>query len=311
MNLLLRTASQIVNPLDSRRRFGFGSGVTGGAFVGPLDAYSTSLVGAWSVSRRLLATYTGPLVRVRRSSDSTEQDIGATATGDLDTTALLAFCGAGNGFVRTLYAQTGSGIDFGMSTAASQPLIVSSGSLETLNSKPTMRVTGGQCLDSAFAGGGAAAMTVYSAGATAANASGMLFARYLSFGTTGVNDYQSVNRWVPFLRNINTTTYYEFFNGTATSPTALADGSNFVIASRIQSANPVRYLRINGGTAVTENTASTPNLTFNLSRWFRGISSSDGAELWAGKGSELVIYNTAHSDPTTIQGVLNSYFGAY
>ena len=32
MNLLLRTASQIVNPLDSRRRFGFGSGVSGSEF---------------------------------------------------------------------------------------------------------------------------------------------------------------------------------------------------------------------------------------------------------------------------------------
>lgn len=32
MNLLLRSSSQIVNPLDARRRFGFGSGVTGAEF---------------------------------------------------------------------------------------------------------------------------------------------------------------------------------------------------------------------------------------------------------------------------------------
>lgn len=36
MNLLLRTASQIVNPLDSRRRFGFGSGVGGASAFNPL-----------------------------------------------------------------------------------------------------------------------------------------------------------------------------------------------------------------------------------------------------------------------------------
>lgn len=36
MNLLLRTASQIVNPLDSRRRFGFGSGVSGDSAFNPL-----------------------------------------------------------------------------------------------------------------------------------------------------------------------------------------------------------------------------------------------------------------------------------
>ncbi len=36
MNLLLRSPSQIVNPLDARRRFGFGSGVTGESAFNPL-----------------------------------------------------------------------------------------------------------------------------------------------------------------------------------------------------------------------------------------------------------------------------------
>lgn len=36
MNLLLRSPSQIVNPLDSRRRFGFGSGVGGASAFNPL-----------------------------------------------------------------------------------------------------------------------------------------------------------------------------------------------------------------------------------------------------------------------------------
>ena len=312
MNLLLRTASQIVNPLDSQRRFGFGSGVTGEAFVGALDAYTTSLAGAWSVSRRLLANYTGPLIRVRNDS-GVERDIYALGSGDLNTADLLSHCGSGNGTVRWVYSQTGSGIDFGMATAAAQPIIVTSGSLETVNGKPTMRVTGLQFLESAFAGGSAAAMTVYSSGATAANAAGMSFARYLSFGQTGQNDFVSVNRWLPFVRNGSDPNYTNYFNGASTAPAsgALANNTNFVVATRIQASNPVRYLRINGGTAATDNTAATPNMTFTLARWFRGISSSDGAEYWAGKGSELLAYTTAHSDPTVIQGVVNSHFGAY
>lgn len=42
MNLLLRSPSQIVNPLDTRRRFGFGSGVSGEAAVNPLT-YSPAI----------------------------------------------------------------------------------------------------------------------------------------------------------------------------------------------------------------------------------------------------------------------------
>ncbi len=41
---------------------------------------------------------TGSPVRVRRLSDNAEADIGFTAEGYLDTAALLAFVGAGNGF---------------------------------------------------------------------------------------------------------------------------------------------------------------------------------------------------------------------
>ena len=310
MTPLLRSPSQLVNPLARQRFLGFGTAPGGAAFVGVLDAYTANLAGAWSVSRRLLSSYNGPLLRVRRD-DAQELDIGATSSGELDASALLSFCGSGGGFVRTVYSQTGTGVDFGMSVAAAQPIIVTSGAIETLNGKPAMRVTGLQCLDSAFAGGGAAAMTVFSAGATAANAGGRLFARYLAFGETGQNDYQSVNRWVPLRRNVADATYCLQFNGTTTALTGLADGTNFVVGARIQAANPVRYLKINGLSAVTENTAATPSLSFNLSRWFKGISASDGVEHWAGKGSELLAYTTAQSDPTVIMGVVNTHFGIY
>jgi hypothetical protein len=61
----------------------------GAGFTGILDEYSGAAA-AYSV-RRLSSTYTDGLIRVRRSSDDTEQDIGFDANGDLDTTALLAF----------------------------------------------------------------------------------------------------------------------------------------------------------------------------------------------------------------------------
>jgi len=62
-------------------------------FTGILDEYSGAAA-AYSV-RRLSSSYTGDAIRVRKSSDdTTEQDIGFDANGDLDTTALLAFVNA-------------------------------------------------------------------------------------------------------------------------------------------------------------------------------------------------------------------------
>ena len=51
------------------------------AFVGALDDYTANLSAAWSVARRLLGSYSGALLRVRRSSDDAEEDIGADSFG--------------------------------------------------------------------------------------------------------------------------------------------------------------------------------------------------------------------------------------
>ena len=77
-------------------------------------------------------------IRVRRSSDDAEQDIGFDSNGDLDTTALLAFVGTGgtdNGFVSKWYDQSGNGNDATNATASEQPLIVSGGTLVEENGK--------------------------------------------------------------------------------------------------------------------------------------------------------------------------------
>ena len=73
-------------------------------------------------------------IRVRRSSDNQEQDIGFVGN-DLDTVSLLSFCGAGNGFVTTWYDQSGNGYNATQTTQANQPLIVNSGVLNTKGGK--------------------------------------------------------------------------------------------------------------------------------------------------------------------------------
>lgn len=91
---------------------------------------------AYSV-RQLSSTYLGSSLRVRRSSDNTEQDIGFI-NGTLDTSSLLSFVGGGNGFVTTFYDQSGNLNDLTQITSSLQPLIVSGGSLITDNGRPAI-----------------------------------------------------------------------------------------------------------------------------------------------------------------------------
>lgn len=100
-----------------------------------LDTYPGAAA-AYSL-RKLRTAYTGAAIRVRRSSDNTETDIGFVSDV-LDTTTLLTFCGAGNGFVRTWYDQSGNGINATQITAAYQIQIVNAGSIYTVNGKPAL-----------------------------------------------------------------------------------------------------------------------------------------------------------------------------
>ena len=109
------------------------------SFVGLLDTYPNAAA-AYSV-RKLRAAYTGNAIRVRRSSDNTEQDIGLTAFGNLDESALTSFCSGTNGFVTTWYDQSGNSNNATQTTASKQPQIVVSGAVINVNSKPCLQFT--------------------------------------------------------------------------------------------------------------------------------------------------------------------------
>lgn len=111
----------------------------GSGFTGLLDTY-TGAVSAYSV-RRVSGSYNGSSIKVRRSSDDALQDIGFDSNGNLDTTALLAFVGTGgsdNGFVTTLYDQTGNN-DLANGSASQQPKIVEAGSVTTIGGETALK----------------------------------------------------------------------------------------------------------------------------------------------------------------------------
>ena len=103
-----------------------------------LDQIGAPSAAAYSL-RKLRAAYTGSAVRVRRSSDNAEVDIGFASNGDLDTTALLAHVGSGNGFVTTWYDQSGNARNATQTTAGNQPQIVASGAVITEGGQPAIK----------------------------------------------------------------------------------------------------------------------------------------------------------------------------
>lgn len=112
-----------------RVRNGLVRGVTEGLpfYVGLLDKYPGATL-AYSLNK-ISSSYSGNCIKVRRSSDNAELNIGFTISGDLDVTSLLNFATVNNAFVTTWYDQSGNGNDLIQPTAASQPQIVSLGSI--------------------------------------------------------------------------------------------------------------------------------------------------------------------------------------
>jgi len=121
-----------------RLGFGFGlqySKLSGGGFEGILNQFPGASLG---LSLRLLdINYTGFCIKVRRSSDNNELDIGFV-NNELDTASLLTFVGSGDAFVSIWYGQDGNNNNAMQTVSVSQPKIVSNGSLILENGKPTI-----------------------------------------------------------------------------------------------------------------------------------------------------------------------------
>ena len=99
--------------------------------------------GAYSL-RKLDKNYTGNCIRVRRSNDNVQSDIGFDSNGDLDTTALLTFVGSNSAFVTFWYDQSGLGNNMQVqpNTASTEPRIVNSGTIDVVNSRPAIYFDG-------------------------------------------------------------------------------------------------------------------------------------------------------------------------
>lgn len=123
------------------------SAVSGGGTLFLLEQISSgassNVLGAFSLARRLTSTYTGNLVRLRRSSDNAESDFGFDSSGNLDESAVETWAAGTDAYVRTLYNQAGSATNLEQSTSGSQVIFVSAGNLLKYANRPAAGVDGG------------------------------------------------------------------------------------------------------------------------------------------------------------------------
>jgi hypothetical protein len=149
-----------------------------------LDTYPGAAA-AYSL-RKLRTAYTGASIRVRRSSDNTETDIGFVSN-QLDTATLLTFCGAGNGFVTKWYDQSGNFRDSIQTSNSNQPSIVTSGSIFYINGKPTIENTDGKYLYTTQTG--FTTLQTHSDFIVLKETPSSPYKGYLTFSPTSGNDY--------------------------------------------------------------------------------------------------------------------------
>jgi hypothetical protein len=278
-----------------------------------LDLYPGAAV-AYSV--RLLRTlYTGNAIRVRRSSDNTETNIGFTALGNLDTTTLTTFCSGTNGFVTTWYDQSGNARNATQTTAANQPQIVSAGAVLTVNSKPC---------------------TVFSAASATKLNIGTNFWTYTGNSTVfhaSLNTHTSYQSVISYFEGAGTSCGIQYTKFPSPSTNVATDvyGPGGMATNTTQSSN-VQYLvsmqwqnwsthKTNGNTIIAINGANQAISPYgiNPSAWANsgvtriGTFDGSGGSGWDGKIQELVIYTTALSG-TNIDGAennINTYYAIY
>lgn len=117
---------------------------TGGSGAGPtvllLDSLTAPAQFAYS-TRKLRSAYAGNALRVQRTIDSTQSDIGFTGN-NLNTTTLASFCLGTDCVIVTWYDQMGN-TNAATGNVNAAPRIVIGNVIQTLNSNPTLNYSNG------------------------------------------------------------------------------------------------------------------------------------------------------------------------
>jgi hypothetical protein len=260
-----------------------------------LDAYPN----AWHAFalNKLRSTYTGACLRVRRSSDNTELDIGFASNNFLDTSALLTFVGSGNGFVSTWYDQSGNGRDVTQTSAANQPRIANAGLIETNGSKNAIRFirTSNTFLDrlseTSFSINNGYTISIFSAPSGA---------QQIAYGLS------ATSRWYVPISSSGGDTFYGYA-GAAFA--LLSEASDNILRIYELNANPLTNVEaftngVSKGT-ITITTGSSDQISI-------GTTSRTSGNMHNGNTIAAITWNSSqHANRTNILSIVNSYYGIF
>jgi hypothetical protein len=263
-----------------------------------LDVYPGAYV-AYSF-RKLRTAYAGSAVRIRRSSDNAEADIGFSGN-DFDTAAAATHIGGGSGFVVTWYDQTATGYNITNATAADQGAYSATG----FNSLPTITCdAGGGYIGTAdtFNGGSSSAISIF---AVAQMDSGsVLSGRIMEIAPTSAGAAWNTSAGMVFERDQGVGNGLDVFHaGAQEAQKGVTYATPHRMAAIMDGSNVTVYVDGAGGTA-TGYTGMALDATATLR-----VATSNSTETWGpGLMSELVVYL---SDQTSNQSGIDTDQSTY
>lgn len=252
--------------------------------VFPMDLLSARPIVGASV-RKLTRRYSGPCMKVRRSSDNALADI-YFADNTLDVAALRNFAGSGSAYVDTFYDQFGSA-NFVQATTSSQPRIVNAGVIETANKAPALNCQPGPYwmrTGVASVSMGGTTMTLVAV-ATAASGS---YPRYANFiDNASLQDFNNTGSVVVATTNL---VLSGASNNVATGSLTIAAGAQYLISYVADGALQTVYANNSASTstAMTNTWGSTGSVGFVA-------QAKTGSPNPAGTQSECVAFRAAIS----------------
>jgi len=255
-----------------------------------LDTYTDAAV-AYSL-RKLRTAYSGSAIRVRRSVDNAEQDIGFSGN-DLDTASLLTFCGAGNGFVTTWYDQSGNAKNSTQTIALQQPRIVNAGTIDSVNSKTAIL-------------GDGANDTLLNLTLSLSNPSS-IFTVVDKVGTSGVFGlFNSLNNQSGAF-NLTTTGYTFYQNGAVFTPAYANNNQSLLVVKTSTTGTDWEFYGNNTTVPNSgENIGTTIGTRVSL---FDRTGASSRANMYM---QEFIVWNSNQmTNRAAIQTNINTYYSIY
>jgi hypothetical protein len=274
---------------------------------------STPAALAYSV-RQLSSGYTGPALRLRRTTDNQVVDVYFDGSGNISLnsqvsaagggaatgTLLSTWIGSNSATVATWYDQSGNGYHATQATTGRQPSFISAGAINTQNGRPTLVFSGGQTLQSA-------------ANATQISTSGNITTSNFVFQTNTISSYfwsngdPGSNRYnihAPWGTGL---TYFDVGDiGSGGRMYGVQTWRSYSIGTFIRNGSQGDVYR-NGQGCISNSLLST-SVTSTANMW---IGSNGGAGGFiTGSVAELTSFVTALStaDRTTVENNQSTYY---